>query len=126
MPCPTDREGVQRLLGTVNFLRSYVPNMSVCTEPLRVLMRDETQWTWKEKQMESFQIIKHLLTSEPILQYFDMSKETHLQVDASKSGLEAVLLQDNKPVAYASRSLTETECNYPQIDKGTRSCSIWM
>ncbi|XP_067931338.1 uncharacterized protein [Watersipora subatra] len=46
-----------------------------------------------------------------------MSKETHLQADASKSGLGAVLLQDNKPVAYASQSLSETECNYSQIDK---------
>lgn len=43
MPCPIDREGVQRLLGILNFLRAYVPNMSACTEPLRVLLRAETQ-----------------------------------------------------------------------------------
>ena len=117
MPDPADREGVQRLIGTLNFLRSYIPNMSACTEPLRILLKSDTQWAWTKEQAESFKVIKRLLTSEPVLQYFDMTKETHLQVDASKSGLGAVLLQDNKPVAYASRSLTETETNYPQIDK---------
>ena len=117
MPDPTDREGVQRLIGTLNFLRAYIPNMSACTEPLRVLLKSDSQWVWSKEQMESFQVIKRLLTSEPVLQYFDVTKDAHLQVDASKSGLGAVLLQEGKPVAYASRSLTETECNYPQIDK---------
>jgi hypothetical protein len=117
MPDPTDKEGVQRLIGTLNFLRSYIPNMSACTEPLRALLRHNSQWVWSKEQIESFETIKRLLTSQPVLQYFDVTKDAHLQVDASKRGLGAVLLQDSKPVAYASRSLTETECNYPQIDK---------
>ena len=63
--------------------------------------------------------MKDLITREPgpVLTYFDPSKELRLQVDASKSGLGAVLLQEEKPVAYASKSLTATEENYAQIEK---------
>uniref|UniRef100_A0A8C6KCM5 Gypsy retrotransposon integrase-like protein 1 n=1 Tax=Nothobranchius furzeri TaxID=105023 RepID=A0A8C6KCM5_NOTFU len=42
---------------------------------------------------------------------------TRLQVDASKYGLGAVLMQDGHPVAYASKTLTPTEINYAQIEK---------
>ena len=46
------------------------------------------------------------------LKYFDVSQSVTLQCDASNLGLGAVLLQDNQPVAYASRSLTMTETRY--------------
>lgn len=117
MPNPEDKTGIQRVLGCLNFLRSYIPNMSALTEPLRKLLKDDVLWTWGPEQQEAMAAIKRLFTSEPILQYFDVNKETHLQVDASQSGLGAVLLQDGRPIAYGSRSLTETECHYPQIDK---------
>ena len=61
--------------------------------------------------------IKQVLTIRPVLQCFDTTKDTTLQVDSSKSGLGAGLLQDRHPIAYASRALTSTEPNWPQIDK---------
>ena len=74
-------------------------------------------WSWGAEQTEAVEKIKTLLTSDPVLKYFDVSAKTELQVDASQSGLEAVLMQNGHPVAYASRSLTMAEVNYPQIDK---------
>lgn len=63
--------------------------------------------------------MKDLITQQPgpVLSYFDPEKELRLQVDASKSGLGAVMLQDSKPVAYASKSLNSTKENYAQIEK---------
>lgn len=63
--------------------------------------------------------MKELIPREPgpVLSYYDPDKELHLQIDASKSGLGAVLLQDLKPIAYVSKSLTPTEENYAQIEK---------
>ena len=52
-----------------------------------------------------------------MLTYYDVTKPVKLQVDASKSGLGAVLIQSNMPVAYASRSLTPAETRYAQIEK---------
>ena len=117
MPNPTDKAGIQRLMGTLNFLRSYIPKMSTLTEPLRCLLKQDVAWHWGPEQNKSMEIIKRVLLSEQVLKYFDVSKEVSLQVDASQCGLGAVLLQEGRPVAYASRALTTTEINYPQIDK---------
>ena len=58
-----------------------------------------------------------MLSTAPILSYFDPSKATTIQVDASNHGLGACLLQQGKLIAYASRSLTPTEAAYAQIEK---------
>jgi len=117
MPPPTDKAGVQRLLGTVNYLGSYIPNLATITQPLRVLLKNDSLFAWGPEQANAFEDVKKALTSNPVLAYFDPSKSVSLQVDASKSGLGAVLLQDGHPISYVSRSLTVAEQNYPQIDK---------
>ena len=61
--------------------------------------------------------LKELSSSTPILQYYDVKKPVQLSVDASSKGLGTVLLQDQKPVAYASRALTTVQQGYSQIEK---------
>ena len=117
MPDPTDKQVIQRLLGSLNFLRGFIPDISQLTEPLRALLKNDSAWSWGTEPIKSMSSIKELLTNAPVLQYFDVDKETTRQTDASKSRLGAVLLQDGHPVAYASKALSETEQNYPQIDK---------
>ncbi len=51
------------------------------------------------------------------LKFFDPSKPVTVQVDASQSGLGAVLLQEGKPVVYASKALTSAKQAYAQIEK---------
>ena len=53
-----------------------------------------------------------MLTNAPVLSYFDEKKEVTIQCDASKGGLGAVLLQEGRPVSYASRALTPAEIHY--------------
>ena len=57
------------------------------------------------------------MTAAPILSYYDPKEELVIQCDASQKGLGAALLQKGKPIAYASRSLTDTETRYAQIEK---------
>jgi hypothetical protein len=61
--------------------------------------------------------IKEVLISTPVLKYVDPDKNTVVQCDASESGLGTCIMQDGHPIAYASRSLTQTECNYAHIEK---------
>ena len=66
--------------------------------------------------------MKHVLTTETTMAYFDSSKNTELYVDASPFGHGAILTQtpgqqDTKVIAYASRSLTDTESRYSQIER---------
>ena len=117
MPAPTDKKGVMRLLGTVNYLAKFVPDMSQVTEPIRKLLRQDVEFEWTSHQETAFTKIKEILTRDPVLRYFDVSKPVTISCDASQSGLGSVLLQDGKPVAYASRSMTDAETRYAQIEK---------
>ena len=72
----------------------------------------------------AFTEIKKILTRNPILKYFDVNKEVTISGDASQSGLRSVLLQDNKPVAYASSPMTDAETRYAQIEKELLAFSL--
>ena len=69
------------------------------------------------EQQASFDKLKQLCSTTPVLAFYDVNKSVDIQCDASKDGLGAVILQDNRPIAYSSRSLTETEQRYAQIEK---------
>ena len=80
-------------------------------------MKQDVEFEWNSAQEAAFTNIKKILTCDPILTYYDVNKEMTITFDASHSGLESVLSQDNKPVAYASRSMTDAETKYAQIEK---------
>ncbi len=117
MPTPENKQDIQRFLGTINFLSQYIPNMSNITAPLRQLLKKETQWTWEHEHEEALTKLKVVLTSNPVLRFFDVQKPVTIQADASQYGLGACLFQDNHPIVYTSRALTSAESNYAQIEK---------
>ena len=86
-------------------------------EPIRKLTLKDMKFEWTEEQQKAFEGIKQEITSRQVLKFFD-PKNTNLvlQTDSSRSGLEAVLLQDNRPVGFGSRSLSSSEKNYAQIE----------
>lgn len=117
MPTPTNREELLRIMGMLNFLAQFIPNMSTISAPLRSLLKKDTPWHWFDEQSKALETLKSLISSNPVLKYFDVTKPTVIQCDASSTGLGACLLQENHPIAYASRSLTTSEKNYSQIEK---------
>lgn len=117
MATPECKKDVERFLGMITYLAKFIPNMSQHTEPLRELTREDVAWQWGGEHQNAFDKLKIMLTEAPLLRYYDVKLPVTLSVDASKSGLGAVLLQEEKPVAYASRALTETEQRYAQIEK---------
>lgn len=121
MPPPADELGVKRLCGMVQYMAKFMPNLASDLEPIRALTRQNVEWNWSEECNLAFNRIKEKLTQTPVLSYFNPEKKLLLQVDSSKDGLGAVLLQEGRPIEYASRALTSSERNWAQIEKETLS-----
>ena len=117
MPTPHDRQSLLRLLGMVKYLSAYIPYESIITAPMRALLRKDVAWQWEHEHNTALEQVKAALTSAPVLHFYDVKKAVTLQADASQSGLGACLLQESKPIAYASHALTNAERNYAQIEK---------
>ena len=94
MPPPVDKEGVLRILGTVNYLDKFIEHKADLQEPISQLTQKDAVFVWEKPQQEAFNHLKSVITSAPALAYFDNTKETVLNVDASIKGLGAVIMQD--------------------------------
>lgn len=100
----------------------FIPNLAAMSEPLRALTRQDHKWEWTREASKAFQDIKEGLRDKTTMAYFHPRRRTELVVDASPVGLGAVLLQEPspevwRPVAYASKALTDTMTRYAQIER---------
>ena len=113
---PKDIKGVQRLLGTVQYLSKFLPNLSDVSEPLRRLCDKDAAFDWQPVHEHAFNTLKDLVCKAPVLKYFNPKEPVYIECDASGTGLGCALLQDGHPIAYASRALSTTEMKYAPIE----------
>lgn len=122
VPEPTNVSELRSFLGLVNYYGKYLANLSSVLEPLNLLLRKDSPWSWGKRQKMAFQDVKTQLLASHVLVHFDPKKPLVLSCDASPYGVGAVLahiLEDGteRPIGYASRTLSSAERNYAQIDK---------
>lgn len=118
---PQSRTEVRRFLGLVNYLRKFVPRMAEKTKVFQDLLVKRNEWIWTRKHEKSFQEIKQDIQTAAVLKVFDIAKQIRISADASSIGIGAVLEQQHNdswvPVIFASRTLSDAETRYAQIEK---------
>jgi hypothetical protein len=107
---------IRSFLGLAGYYRRIIENFSKTVKPMTELLKSNMPYVWSDKCEASFQELKTRLTTTPVLTLPDASKDFVVYCDASRQGLECVLVQGGKVVAYASRQLQKHEENYPTHD----------
>ena len=114
---PRNKADLQSFLGMIQYLSPFIPKLSERTTALRELLKKDTVWNWNSSHEKIYQMMKEDIHQHLRLSYFDPHKPTTLEVDSSLNGLGAALIQDGKPIAFASKSLTDTETRYANIER---------
>uniref|UniRef100_A0A3P9IHF7 Reverse transcriptase n=1 Tax=Oryzias latipes TaxID=8090 RepID=A0A3P9IHF7_ORYLA len=120
---PNTRKKLQQFLGFANFYRRFIRNYSAIAAPLTQLTSTARAFLWNSAAQEAFDTLKSFFVSAPILVQPDPTRQFVVEVDASDSGVGAILSQREeksgklKPCAFYSKKLTPTERNY---DVGNR------
>ena len=112
MSAPRNRQELLSFLGLATYMSMFVQNLSGLLTTLRELRRKNVTFRWSDEHQEAFEAIKEAVSAEVTLNYFDPQKPITLQ-----AGLSAVLFQEDRPVAFDSRALMETESRYANIEQ---------
>ena len=115
LPTPDNHKQLQSFLGLINYLQPFLPNLASKTTFLREQI---SSWDWNPSTDIAFQKLKQWICKTLLnttLAYFDCTKPVVIQTDASEYGLGAALLQDGRPIAFASKTLTDVETRYANI-----------
>ena len=119
-------------MGSVNYLSKFLAFLSDLCAPLQPLLKKDSEFIWTDTHIVAFNHIKEHVSNDVKLQFFDSSKPLFIEVDASKQGIGAAMLQCDpivkdsssteipnnlRPISYASKTLSETESNYSNIER---------
>ena len=89
MPKPQDVKDIRKLCGFVNYLAKFIPRLSAVIEPLRQLTHKEAGWKWMHEHDAAFEKIKSMVTTTPVLKYYNPEEELTIQYDASEKRKES-------------------------------------
>ena len=121
-PEPGNLQQLRSFLGLLNYYGRFIPNLATIVHPLNQLLRHGTKWKWDSQCAQAFSQAKQALTSSEVLMHYDPALPITLAGDASAYGIGAVIshtLPDGseRPIAFASRTLSDSEKNYAQLEK---------
>jgi hypothetical protein len=94
---------VQSFLGLAGYYRRFIPNFSKIVKPVTELLKKENKYVWSDTCDEAFKLLKKLLTTSPMLAQPDTNKLFDVYCDASGTGLDGVLMQEDQVISYSSR-----------------------
>ena len=109
-------KNIRQFLGLAGYYRRFIHNFSGIAKPLSNLLKNDTPSTWSDETQKVFDILKDKLCTQPVLKIADFSLPFILICDASGVAIGGILSQGqinkDRPIAYASRVLSDTERKY--------------
>ena len=122
MRSPQNQSELRTFLSMVNYFNQFFPRLSEYAAPLNILLKKDVAWQWSPTAQAAFDKLKITLVSLPVLAKYDPDLPVGLACDASEKGIGACIFhvtEDGKerPIEYASKTLTKSEKNYSQIEK---------
>lgn len=120
-PIPKTQKEIKSFLGLVGYYRKFIKDFARIVKPMTVCLKKGRKVTLDSEYTGAFETCKNLLINDPILQYPDFTKPFILTTDASNYAIGAILsqgpLNSDRPICYASRTLSVSETNYSTIEK---------
>ena len=117
MTKPANTDELREFLGIATYMSPFIPKLSANTATLRDLINKDAVFAWNSSHDKEFESTEKLICREVTLAYFKPGADTVIQVDASGRGLGAVLMQAGKPIAFASKSMSDCETRYANIER---------
>ena len=111
-PLPKDVHDIRYFMGLTGYYRRFIENFSKITHPITTLQKKSVRFIFNQQCQDSFEKLKQLLTTTPVLKIVDPTKDFVVCTDSSKEGLGGVLNQEGHVICYESRKLKEHEKNY--------------
>ena len=115
MELPQDVETMRSFIRLINYLNRFSPCLAELSDPLRVMCRQKMEFKLTKACEVGFQCCNMEISKNITLPYYNPKTSMILQTDTSKKRLGAVLLQNSKPVMFASRAVTGSERNYHNL-----------
>lgn len=113
---PQNVADIRSFMGLAGYYRRFIKGFSKIAFPITSLQRKGKIFKWTRECQDSFEILKQLLTTTPVLSVEDLNKEFEVCTDACKEGVGAILSQERKVIAYESRKLKYHELQYSAYD----------
>lgn len=119
---PENVSELRTFLGMANYYNKFIQNLASILHPLNSLLCKGKKFIWSDNCERSFKRVKDAICDDNVLVHYNPDLTIILATDASPVGCGAVLSHrypdgTERPIAFASRSLTHSEKNYSQIDK---------
>ena len=121
-PEPKNVSELKSFLGMIQYYARFLPDVSTKLAPFHELLKKNVEWKWSDVERNAFRVCKKSLSSDSLLVHYDAKKPLKLACDVSSYGVGAVISHvlkngQERPIAFASRTLNKSEQNYAQIEK---------
>lgn len=115
-PIPTNVKKLRGFMGLTGYYRRFVKGYRTISKPLTELLKKDA-FVWNPQAKAAFDKLKEAMISAPTLALPDFEKPFVLETDARFTGISAVLMHDNHPIAFVSKALANKHLSLSAYDK---------